>query len=91
MGISDNVRSLRLERGWSLEAFAKRMEIAVQDAEQMENGQRVITSKEIQLMCKLFDVTIEELFAERQDYADDEGSVLMPIEDLQNLLGKMKD
>ncbi|MFA5625654.1 MAG: helix-turn-helix transcriptional regulator [Bradymonadales bacterium] len=91
MSVAENVKFLRLSNSWSIDDFAQRMELSVADCQAIESGVRVISSAEINRMCRIFDVSIDELFSERGNYDDDEGSVLMPLDDLQTLLGKMRD
>lgn len=91
MSVADNVKVLRLSNAWTVDEFAQRMGLSASECQAIEEGTRVISSGEINRMCNIFGVTIDELFLDRTNNDDDEGSVLMPIDDLQSLLGMMKD
>lgn len=64
--------------------------------ERIEAGSRPLTSSEVHTICKALDVTFDMLVAApkpAKKASDEEagGSVVMPMEELQNLLGKMKE
>ena len=66
--------------------------MSVADCRLIEDGRRVINSTEIKSICQVLGVSIDALFAmSSDDFAETEGSMLMPVDELQSLLGKMKD
>lgn len=93
MGIGENIGVYRQRKNMTLEQLAQKLGLTVDECRRIESGQRMLSSSEIQRICKILDVSLDALLTHEppQDPADDEGSILMPIDELQHLLGQMKD
>ena len=93
MSVGRNIQYLREARGWSLFDFSGLTGISVPDCELIERGERVVSSAEIQRICKVMGINIDDLFRKRdfdEEDLEDQGSVLMPVDKLQDLLNQMK-
>ena len=92
MSIGQNVKVYREYNGMSIGDFASHVGLTV---EGIEAGVRMLSSSEIQRICRVLNVTLEALLSRQptmpapQD--DAEGSILMPVDELQSLLGKMRE
>ena len=94
MSIAQNIRYFREQRSLTLDAFSAKTGLPIADCIKIEAGQRPLSSSEITVVCRALGITVDELIADRphQDTPrDSEGSVVMPIGELQSLLGMMKD
>ena len=94
MSVGENVKFYREKKPLSIAKFAAYIGVTVSDCMLIESGQRTISSSEIRAICQVLDIGIDALLAEQhEDVPMDasEGSMLMPIDELQNLLGQMKD
>lgn len=94
MSVGENIKKIRNYHSISLEQLSAMTGIAIEDCEKIESGSRTLSSAEVQSICKALNVNFDTLvmatFPEPDEDAT-EGSVLMPVEELQNLLGKMKE
>ena len=92
MSIGENVKIYREKSGMTLEQLAQKLGISLLDCEATERGRRILSSAEIQKICSVLDVSLENLLTQPPtDSTAEEGSILMPVDELQNLLGKMKE
>lgn len=92
MSIGENVKIYREKSGMTLEQLAQKLGISLLDCEGIECGRRILSSAEIQKICSVLDVSLENLLTQPPtDSTAEEGSILMPVDELQNLLGKMKE
>ena len=94
MSIAQNIRYYREQSSLTLDEFSKKTNLAIADCIKIEAGQRPLSDSEITLVCKALDITVDELIAapsQKGSTRDPEGSVVMPIGELQSLLGMMKD
>lgn len=94
MSVGENVKFYREKKPLSIAKFASLIGISVNDCVLIEAGQRTISSAEIRAICQVLDIGIEALLAERHEdepMDSSDGSMLMPIDELQQLLGQMKD
>lgn len=95
MSIGQNVKVYREYNGISIEDFASQINLTVEECEGIEAGVRMLSSSEIERICRALNVTLEALLSRQpstpapQD--DAEGSILMPVDELQSLLGKMRE
>lgn len=96
MSIGENVKRYREYYGMGMDEFAARMALPVEACEGIESGKRMLSSSEIQQICRILGVSLEALLSRQPSMPeavseDDEGSILMPVDELQNLLGKMRE
>lgn len=94
MSVGENVKFYREKKPLSIAKFAGQIGLTVDECKLIESGQRTISSAEIQTICRVLDIGIEALLADRPSvHSNDstDGSMLMPVEELQKLLGKMQD
>lgn len=68
--ISDNLISLRKEHGYSQRDFAYQLQLAGYDIDKnvitrIETQKRYVTDIEIQAICQIFNITFEELIAQK--------------------------
>ena len=100
MSLGGNIKRIRTDRNISLESFAEQLGLPVEACLAIEDDNRSLSSVEIQTICQILDVTFDSLVyekkssleineAEENDAAEE--SVLMPVDELQKLLGKMND
>ena len=92
MSVGENIKIIRENKGISLEYFAQMTGISLANCEGIESGVRALTSSEVQAICNALGVTFDALVATPvQDVPANEGSVVMPVDELQHLLGKMRE
>ncbi|MBR4985520.1 MAG: helix-turn-helix transcriptional regulator [Proteobacteria bacterium] len=98
MSVGNNIKRLRESRSLSLSDFASMTGMTVETCESIESGHRSLSSTEVQTICKALDVTFDVLVAEphvskesKEEDDEEGGSLVMPVEELQNLLGKMNE
>ena len=96
MSIGENIKKYRESFPMSLEAMAAQLGLPVDQYRAIELGQRTLSFVEIQKISQVLKVSVDSLFAEKAEKADaeeteEEGSVLMPMDELKNLLGMMRD
>ena len=101
MSLGGNIKRIRTDKNISLESFAAKMGLSVDACAAIEDDNRSLSSVEIQTICQILDVTFDSLVYEKksaveamdkQDEEDSaEESVLMPVDELQKLLGKMNE
>lgn len=94
MSVGENIKKLRESKSLTLAEFAAKTGMDEQTCERIEAGNRPLTSSEVHTICKALDVTFDMLVAAPKPVkAEGEtgGSVVMPMEELQHLLGKMKE
>ena len=106
MSIGQNIKRYREKLSMSEEQFAEQVGITVQECRFIEAGRRALSSAEIQKIGEVLNVTFDDLLSSRpippaipkrpaarasDDDMPEEGSVLMPMDELKNLLGKMKE
>lgn len=96
MSIGQNIKCYRENLSMSEEEFAERVGLSVEECRFIESGRRALSSAEIQRIGEVLDVTFDDLLASKpipkpiRDVPDD-CSVLMPMDELKNLLGKMQE
>lgn len=89
MSLGENIQNIRISKNITLDRFAELTGISAENCEKIEAGRRALSSSEIQSICRVLDVSFDDLVtAPRQQ--TDQASVLMPVDELQSLLGKMK-
>ena len=92
MSVGENIRIIRESKGISREYFSQMTGISLANCEGIEAGVRALNSAEVQAICNALGVTFDALVASpMQDAPENEGSVVMPVDELQNLLGKMRE
>lgn len=97
MSIGQNVKIYRENSGIALEDFAARIGLTAAECQGIEAGKRMLSSSEIQRICKVLNVSLEALLSKHptvpkpQEDISEEGSILMPVDELQSLLGKMRE
>lgn len=95
MSIGQNVKVYREYNGISIEDFASQINLTVEECEGIEAGVRMLSSSEIERICRALNVTLEALLSRQPSTSapqdDAEGSILMPVDELQSLLGKMRE
>ncbi len=92
MSLGENIKRIRESKNITLENLAELTGISVSDCEKIEAGKRALTSSEIQSICKTLGVSFEALVtAPKPQPPVEEGSVLMPVDELKKLLGKMTE
>lgn len=93
MSLGDNIKMYRESKMMSLDDFSAKTGIALDACQAIEIGKRALSSAEIQSICRVLDVTFESLVTPPPAPSDacTEGSVLMPVDELRNLLGKMRE
>ena len=87
-------KRIRESKSISLERFAELTGISPQNCYSIENGLRALNSSEVQSICRVLGVSFDVLVsnpAPEPDPLESEGSVVMPVDELQNLLGKMRE
>jgi len=94
MSIAQNIRYYREHQSITLDDFSKKTGLTIADCIKIEAGQRPLTSAEITKVCEVLDISVDELISDRDVSApgpqrDPEGSVVMPLGELQNLLSMM--
>ena len=90
MSVGENIKKIRVSKSISLEQFAELTGISVSSCKGIESGQRALNSSEVQSICRVLDVTFEALVAAPAP-PKEEASMVMPVDELKNLLGKMKE
>ncbi len=90
MGIGENIKAIRESKNISLIQFSAMTGIDAESCEKIEAGSRALNASEIQSICMALGVSFETLVAQRSDPEPEmQPSVLMPVDELQKLLGKM--
>lgn len=94
MSLGANIKMFRESKLLSLAKFSGLTGISLEACQAIEEGKRALSSTEIQSICRVLGVTFDALVAPPQPEEDEcnaEGSLLMPADELQNLLGKMRE
>lgn len=98
MSIGQNIKRYRESLSISEEQFAERVGITIEECRYIEAGRRPLSSAEIQKISEVLNVTFDALLSSKPIPAPpihrdepEEGSVLMPMDELKNLLGQMKE
>lgn len=98
MSIGQNIKCYREYLSMTEEEFAGKVGISIDECNLIESGRRALTSAEIQKIGEVLNVTFDDLLAPNpvppppvDTDAPEEGSVLMPMDELKNLLGKMQE
>ena len=92
MSVGENIKIIRESKGIDLANFSMMTGISLANCEGIEAGVRALTSAEVQAICNALGVSFDALVAAPlQDAPESEGSVVMPVDELQNLLGKMRE
>ena len=92
MSVGDNIKRIRESKSMSLERFAELTGISLSSCQGIEAGQRALNSSEVQSICRVLEVSFDMLVtAPASEYMTEEESMVMPVDELQNLLGKMKE
>ena len=95
MSIGQNVKVYREYNGMSIGDFASHVGLTVEERGGVDAGGRLLPWAEIRRICRVLTVAREALLSRQptmpapQD--DAEGSILMPVDELQSLLGKMRE
>lgn len=95
MSLGENIKSIRESKNITLESFAQLTGISADNCLKIESGQRALTSAEIQSICNVLGITFDDLVRspkqpQQPEPRSQDASVLMPVDELQKLLGKMK-
>ena len=92
MSVAENIKRYREYNQMSIAKFAVATGIPMQDCMAIEAGQRAIKSSELQVIARVLNATVDALLSEPQEpQNDNNSSVVIPIDELQKLLGNMKD
>ncbi len=94
MSVGENIKRYREYSQMSIAKFAAATGIPMLDCMAIEAGQRAISSGELQNIARVLNATVDALLSEpqaEQPQNDGNSSVVMPIDELQKLLGNMKD
>lgn len=95
MSVGDNIKRLRESKSLTLADLAAKTGMDEAACESIEAGQRPLTSTEVRKICNALEVTFDVLVAApkptQAETVEAGGSVVMPVEELQHLLGKMKE
>ena len=96
MSVGDNIKRLRESKSLTLADFAAKTGMDEATCESIEAGQRPLTSTEVKKICSVLEVTFDVLVAAPKPKQEPEpeetgGSVVMPVEELKHLLGKMNE
>ena len=93
MSVGENIKTIRQLRAISIERFSALTGISVENCNMIEAGARALNSSEVQIICRVLGVNFDALLAapKQDEQEDNDGSVPMPAEELENLLGKMRD
>ena len=93
MSLGDNIKMYRESKHMSLADFSAKTGISLEACEAIETGKRALSSADIQSICRVLDVTFESLVTPppAPSVSCTEGSVLMPVDELRSLLGKMRE
>lgn len=105
MSLGGNIKRIRTDKNISLESFADKLGLSVDTCMAIEDDNRSLSSVEIQSICQILGVTFDSLVYEKRTSVENnavetgfkkdndvtEESVLMPVEELQKLLGEMKE
>ena len=92
MSVGENIKKYREYNQISIAQFATATGLSMADCEDIEAGQRAITSRELQVIARVLNTTVDALLSAPQTGTPDGGSsVVMPVDELRKLLGSMKD
>ena len=96
MSVGDNIKRLRESKSLTLTDLAAKTGMDEATCESIESGQRPLTSTEVRKLCSALEVTFDVLVAApkpapQAEPAEAGGSVVMPVEELKHLLGKMNE
>ena len=95
MSVGANIRKFREKLGITEWDFARRIGVPVEDCMALETGERSLNSNEIRKIVDVLGVTLDDLLMDNPDREPETpatgGSVLMPMEALNELLGKMRE
>ena len=90
MSIARNIRHIRESKGMTLEMLSAKTGLAIATCVQIEAGVKAVSGDELVAICDALEVAPEDIQATTND-EDSQSSVLMPMNDLQALLKKMKE
>lgn len=90
MSIGENIQYYRNQSGLSIDDFARDVNLSACDCREIESGKRRLSSAEIQTICRVLNVSLDNLLSDNPT-PEDHGSVVIPVAELQALLGKMND
>ena len=90
MSVGENIKKIRESQSITLEKFAELTGISLTSCQGIESGQRALNSSEVQSICRVLGVTFEALVAAPPP-PKEEASMVMPVDELRNLLGKMRE
>ncbi len=92
MSVGENIKKIRESKSISLERFAELTGISLSSCQGIESGQRALNSAEVQSICRVLDISFEALVTvPASETLTEEESMVMPVDELKNLLGKMKE
>ncbi len=92
MSVGENIKKIRESKSMSLERFAELTGISLSSCEGIEAGQRALNSSEVQSICRVLEVNFDALVtAPSPETLKEEESMVMPVDELKDLLGKMKE
>ena len=74
--LGDNIRTLRIEKGWTQVYLADRLQITAPFLAQIESGKRGTSLELVESVAELFEIPIASLFLEQiTNYAESESYV----------------
>ena len=74
--LGDNIRTLRIEKGWTQVYLADRLQITAPFLAQIESGKRGTSLELVESIAELFEIPIASLFLEQiTNYAESESYV----------------
>ncbi len=103
MSLGGNIKRIRTDKNIGIDSFAAKLGLPVEACLAIEDDNRSLSSVEIQTICQILGVTFDSLVYEKKSSLENleindveendaaEESVLMPVDELQKLLGKMND
>lgn len=97
MSVGKNIRKYRELLEMTQSDFARRIGVSVFECLAIEAGTRSLTSAEIQRIVTVLGIPMEVLLSDAveepapQNVPEEGGSVVMPLSDLNDLLGKMRE
>ncbi len=92
MSIAQNIRHYRELKGLTLDEFSAQSGLSISDCIRIEAGQRPLSADEITKVCHVLNITADDLCSVPKEECSHEGeSVVISVNELQSLLGMMKD
>lgn len=91
MSIAQNIRHYRELKKLTIDNFSAQTGLSVSDCIKIEAGQRPLTADEITRVCNVLNITSDDLCSAPKEENHEGESVVISINELQSLLGMMKD